>query len=405
MAKEIRLPQLGQTMEEGTIVSCRVNVGNKIKKGDVIFEIETDKATLEMESPLAGFVKSILVEVGQTVPINTPLIIVGSENEQVEQSCIDSLKSSAAAAVEPEAPAEAAVSEMPAAGPVTQADNQQGRIFSSPRAKMTAEKLGVDLAEVSGSGPSGRILEADVVAAKDTAVAPAAPEPDYKLGEKVAVTKIQKIVAERMLQSKREIPCFYLNVKADVTGLVELRAKMNRKSQTKVAFNDFIIRAMAFALRQYPVMTGRLEGSFIETASTINVGFAVAVPDGLVAPVVKDVLNKSVVEIATRTKALIEKARSGRITPTDLAGACITLSNLGAFGIESFIPIVVPGQCSILGVGGITDTCVPSQGDLLVRKIMNLTLSVDHRIANGAYAAQFLDYLRRLLEDAPALAD
>jgi len=220
----------------------------------------------------------------------------------------------------------------------------------------------------------------------------------------VALTRMQKIVGKRMLQSKQEIPCFYLNALADVTELVALRIKLNKRSDVKIAFNDFIMRATALALKQYPIMTGQLADGSIQLADSIDIGLAIAVPDGLVAPIIKDVDNKELKQIASESKALIEKSRSNKLMPADLAGGCITVSNLGALGIESFIPIVVPGQCSILGIGQIADTCVPSEGNILVRKVMKLTLSIDHKVANGAYAAQFLDYLRKLLEDTNSFA-
>jgi len=298
MAREVRLPQLGQTMEEGTIVNCLVKVGDEVKKGDVIFEIETDKATLEMESPSAGFVKYILVETDQTLPVGVPILVLGDKDEEVAQSFVDSLK---------------------------------------------------------------------------------------------------------VLQSKREIPCFYLSVKADVTDLVQLRAKLNKtspaKGRMKVAYNDFIIRAVAMGLEKFPIMTGQLAGDSIQLAEAIGIGLAISVPGGLVAPIVKDVNKKDVRQIARDTKALVEKARSNKLAPEDLEGGCFTVSNLGAFEIESFIPIVVPGQCSILGIGQISETCVPQDGNIMVRKLMSMVLSVDHKVTNGAYAAQFLDYVRKLLED------
>jgi pyruvate dehydrogenase E2 component (dihydrolipoamide acetyltransferase) len=210
-----------------------------------------------------------------------------------------------------------------------------------------------------------------------------------------------------MLKSKREIPCFYLTVRADVTELVKLRTKLNETSDIKISYNDFIIKAVATGLEKFPVMTGQLDGDKIKLAESINVGLAISVPDGLVAPIIKDANKKDISQIACDSQALIERARNNKLTPDDLEGGCITISNLGALGIESFIPIVVPGQCSILGIGQITDTCIPDGANILpaathrseLRKLMNITLSVDHKVTNGAYAAQFLDFIRKLLED------
>jgi len=404
MAREVRLPQLGQTMEEGTIVNCLVKVGDEVKKGDVIFEIETDKATLEMESPAEGFVKYILAETDQTLPVGAPLLVFGDKDEEVPQSFVDSLKAAAPTAAAAEAVPAATASEPAEPQTPSKVEAKPAeRVKASPRAKKLAEQLGVDLAAVTGTGPAGRITEQDVKKAADskptkpTAAQVAAPA--LKPGAKLPVNRLQKITAQKMLQSKREMPCFYLSVKADVTNLVKFRAKLNKTSDVKVAYNDFIVRAVAMGLEKFPIMTGQLAGDTIQLADSIGVGLAISVPGGLVAPIVKDVNKKDVRRIARDSKALIEKARSNKLAPEDLEGGCITVSNLGAFEIESFIPIVVPGQCSILGIGQISETCVPENGNITVRKLMSMTLSIDHKVTNGAYAAQFLDYVRKLLED------
>jgi pyruvate dehydrogenase E2 component (dihydrolipoamide acetyltransferase) len=403
MAKEVRLPQLGQTMEEGTIVNCLVNVGDEIKKGDVIFEIETDKATLEMESPAAGFVKHILVAVDETLPIGAPVLVLGEQDENVPQSFVDSLKGGA-----PAAPAAEAAPAAAAPKPEPEPAQPAGRIMASPRAKKLAADLGVDLATVSPTGPGGKITEEDVKNAAGAKpakpAAPAVPSAEAKPGQTIPLNRLQRITAERMLRSKQEIPCFYLTVKADVTELVELRAKLNQSGDVKLSYNDFIVKAVAMGLEKFPIMTGQLDGEVIKLAEAINVGLAISVPDGLVAPILKDVNKKTVKQIARDGQALIDRARGNKLQPTDLEGGCITVSNLGAFGIDNFIPIVVPGQCSILGIGQISDTCVPDNGNIMVRKLMNMTLSVDHKVANGAYAAQFLDFTRKLLEDAKGFA-
>jgi len=426
MAREVRLPQLGQTMEEATIVNCMVRVGDEVKKGDCIFVIETDKATLDMESPAEGFVKHILAELDETLPVGTPLMVLGDKDEEVPQSFLDSLK---AAATPAETPPTAPTTEAEAVKPKLQQTQTTAKLIASPRAKKLAKDLAVDLATVVGTGPGGKITEQDVKKAASTkpSTPPVAPqgvlrtEAEARLGETIPLTKKQKLTAERMVKSKREIPCFYLTVKADVTDVVELRTKLNEtgsvhpvrnsignnmtqkgkiSNRAKISYNDFIIRAVAIGLQKFPIMTGQLAGDTIKLADTINIGLAVSTPNGLVVPVVKDAHKKNIKQIATDTKALIEKAQNEKLLLTDLEGACITVSNLGSFGVESFIPIVIPGQCSILGVGQITDTCVPDDGNIVVRKLMSLTLAVDHKVTNGAYAAQFLDFVRKLLEDA-----
>jgi len=408
MAKEVRLPQLGQTMEEGTVVDCSVKLGDEVKKGDVIFEIETDKATLEMESPAEGFVKYVLAELDETYPVGAPLLVLGGKDEDVPQTFVDSLEVDAAAApVVEAADATQAAPAAPAAEPAKPEpapSKPAGKIMASPRAKKLAGDLGVDLTAVTGSGPGGKITEQDVQNTADAKGGKEAPATEAGLGATIPLNRLQKITGQRMLKSKQEIPCFYLTVKADVTELVGLRAKLNEAGDVKVSYNDFIIKAVAAGLEKYPVMTGQLAGDAIKLAETINVGLAISVPDGLVAPILKDVNKKDVKQITADSQALAEKARANKLAPTDLEGGCITVSNLGAFGIDNFIPIVVPGQCSILGIGRITDTCVPDDGGIAVRKLMKMTLSVDHKVANGAYAAQFLDYVRKQLEDTSAFS-
>ena len=261
----------------------------------------------------------------------------------------------------------------------------------------------MDLSTVTGTGAGGKVTEQDVekaVASKSAKpAAPAGAIAEAKLGETIPLNRLQKITSQKMLKSKQEIPCFYLSVKADVTDLVELRGKLNATVEVKISYNDFIMRAVALGMEKFPVMTGQLVGDRIQLADSIGIGLAISVPDGLVAPIIKEVNKKNVSEIARDSKVLVEKALNNKLAPADLEGGCITVSNLGASGIESFIPIVVPGQCSILGIGRITDTCVPDGDNIAVRKLMSLTLSVDHKVTNGAYAAQFLDLVRKLLED------
>jgi pyruvate dehydrogenase E2 component (dihydrolipoamide acetyltransferase) len=353
MAQEVRLPKFGDTMEEGTIVDCKVNIGDHVKSGDVLFEVETDKATLEIESPADGFVKQIMAEVGGSYRIETPLLILGNKDERISDEFLCSLKA------------------------------------STPATPTIAK-----------SKPAKRDKISDV-----PMPIPVLPQ-DLKLGQTIPVSKLQKITAQKMLRSKQELPCFYLNSRADVTDLVAYRAKFNQAGKEEASYNDFIIKAIAIGLEKFPIMTGQIDGDDIKLAKSIGVGLAISTPEGLIAPIVKDPDKKTIAEIARYSRQLIERTKNNQLTLDDLEGGCITISNLGAFGVDSFIPIVVPGQCSILGIGKITDVCVPA-GDtpdtLGVRKMMNMTLSVDHKVANGGYAAQFLDFVKKTLEDPASL--
>ena len=206
-----------------------------------------------------------------------------------------------------------------------------------------------------------------------------------------------------MLQSKREIPCFYLNITVDATELVAFREKLNKLADIKISFDAFLMKALALGLKRWPIMTGRLEGDSVLLTDSIGIGLAIAVKEGTVAPVVKDVDKKNLSQIAQYRTNLVKRAESGKLTPDDVEGSCITISNLGALGIDSFIPIVVPGQRSILGTGRIADTCISQDGKTSVRKLMKMALAVDHKVANGAEAAQFLSCVGKLLEDPQKL--
>jgi pyruvate dehydrogenase E2 component (dihydrolipoamide acetyltransferase) len=344
MAKEIRLPKFGNTMEEGTIVECKIAPGDHVKSGDVLFEIETDKATVELESPADGYVKQVLVTVGENCPIGTPLLILGNKDEKISDEYVRSLKV-----------------ENRKRKAEYRTQNAEHRTQDNLKLKTQNSKLSIP------------------------------------------VSRFQKLTAEKMLRSKQEIPCFYLTVRADVTELVAYREKINENASIKVSYNDFLIKAVAMGLEKFPIMTGQLDGDNIRLADTIGVGLAIETQEGLVAPIIKGTNKKTLAEIARYTKQLIDKTQSNQLMPEDLEGGCITISNLGSLGIDSFIPIVIPGQCSILGTGRIKDAFIPDDDHINIHKIMMLTLSIDHKVANGAYAAQFLDFVKKLLESPAEL--
>jgi pyruvate dehydrogenase E2 component (dihydrolipoyllysine-residue acetyltransferase) len=344
MAKYFTLPKYSKLMEEAMIIEVFVAEGDLVKKGDSIIHIETDKASLDIESPFEGYINKILVKSGRIIPVDTALIIYGDKQEKPSKDLIKKLTTENAELL----------------------DNYLKKQY------------------------------------KETPPAPASLDdsaPASLSGKKVPLSRLGKITAKKMLQSKATIPCFYLNTKADVTELVDFREKLNATSKIKVSFNDLIMYAAGIALQKYTVMTGQLTGDYITLADTVSIGMAVSVDDGLVVPVVKDVPGKSLNEIAVCSSDLIAKAKADSLSPDEIEGACITISNLGAFGIDSFIPVVLPGQCSIIGVGRIADACVSYNRAPAVRKIMNLNLSVDHKVVNGADASQFLDMLRKLLEN------
>ncbi len=348
MAVEIKLEKLNSSMEEAMIVKIPVSVGDTVKAGDVIAEIEADKATIEIESPAAGIVKAIIAQNEQTIPVGSTIMVLGDKNEKITAEYIESLK--------------------PAPIKTQQTDKKSS-------ADSSLKDLPARTADLSQA----------------------------KLGQTILLSRIQKITGNKMVQSKQEIPCYYLTTQADVTELVETRKTENAKNKTKISFNDYILKAIATGLEKFPVMSGRLEGNEIILADTINIGLAVAAGDDLYVPVIQDAGKKSVSQIAQSSADLIGKVNAGTIGAQELQGACCTLTNLGSFGIDSFIPIVVPGQCFILGVGKINDELAGSPDNIKTVKTMSLTISVDHRIANGAYGAQFLDFVKKLLENPESL--
>ncbi len=379
MAIEITLPRFGRTMEQATILAVHVRSGQKVTKGQVLADLETDKATMEMESPAEGFIGALLAEPGMTLPVDTPLFVLTEDSRPIDPSLLDKLRGQVAAA------RQTVLEETPAPlHPVRPTDPAD--MESEPLAKVR-----------SAVGP----IEA--IRAFQTSHQPLPAQ--LKPGMRIPLSRWQIIIAEKMLASKRQIPCFYLNLRADVTELTALRETNNRTTSRNLSYNDFLLKALAVSLQRYPVMTGRLAADAIELPEHIDVGLAIAAEHGLVAPVLRAVEKMTLPEITSATEELLTRARQNALRPEDLEGGCCTISNLGSCGIDSFIPIVIPGQTSILGVGRITEQWVPDGRDMKIRKFMTLTLSVDHRVANGADAAQFLDYVKKQIEHPQTLLE
>ena len=354
MAEVFRLPKLGKSMKDGVIVASYVKEGDEVDLGDVVFEVETDKATLEVESSEVGLVRKILVNEGQTVFVDAPLLVVGDKDEKIEKSFIDGLI--------------ADLSSRQAGGPV------EG--FSDDIEPVLDEELLAVFLRVNLEAKAG--------------------------GDTAALDEFRYLTGRRLLWSKRHIPCFYLSIEADVTDLTS-RCDNNVTGGVTVLLEDYIIRGLAVALTHYPLMTGRLVEKSIEMTDDAGVGVAVEVSGVVLPVVVHDAVAKSVNDIAKCRSELVSRAREGKLEIADLEGGCITLSNAGVFGVDSYIPIVIGGQCSAFGVGRVKEKCVKSGGEVKVRKIVCLSLSVDHRIVNGAEAAQFLDSVKKSLENPEVL--
>jgi pyruvate dehydrogenase E2 component (dihydrolipoamide acetyltransferase) len=447
--QEVVLPRLGQTVEEASIDAWRVNEGDAVKKGDILLEITTDKATLEVESYVQGTVLKIYADAGSTVPVNAVIAYVGDPDKDEAPAepptPVAAEEPAASAPASAGAPAGTATAAGTSAAPATAssaavaapsppaAPQRPGRLFISPRAKRRAgiekvtplavrgsgpngriveddvlayvEKVnelrvtstareiaarrGVDLLTVKGTGTGGRIMKADVESAP--ALAPAGT------GRTLEWTPARRIIAQRMSQSKAQAPHFYLQVEIDMTDAFAWRSEM-KAAGTKVSFNDLIMKAIAVGFGEVPVMNASWAGEDIALHASVDVALAVSIDDGLVTPVVRGIDRLDLEGIAEQSAALIEKARGKRLAPFEYEGGTITVSNLGMYGVVNFIPIINPGQASILGVGEIADKVVAIDGGIGVRKMMGVTLSIDHRVANGADAAAFLQVVKAALE-------
>ena len=413
MAVEIVMPQLGMTMTEGTVVKWLKKVGDQVRKGDAVFEVETDKVTQDVESLDEGMLGKIVVGEGVAVPVGTVIAYLGDVSD-AETGRVGDGGSGTVGAPEPRTqnpePSQPSVLSPQSSAPGTQA----GVLRASPAARNLARKLGVDIATLVGTGPSGRIVEEDVRRAAATpaaapVVAPsprpaAAPSPvPQAAGERVELKGVRKVVAERMAQSFSTAPHFYLTVEVDATGLVGIRqqvsAAIQRRQGVDVTVTDLLVKAVAVALKEHPEANAAWMGSGYQLNQGVNLGVAVAMQEGLVVPVIQGAERLSLGEVAKRRSVLVERARKGELTLPELEGGSFTLSNLGMFGIDMFQAIVNPPQAAILAVGRIKDRVVAVDGQAAVRPTMFVTLSSDHRIMDGAMAAKFLARVVQLLED------
>ncbi len=416
MAEYIVMPKLGFDMREGVLNNWLKEIGETISKGEVVAEIESDKATLELEAQVEGTLLAYLEEPGAVVPIGANLAIVGEPDEDIAGmkggGAAEPAKKAEKSAPEPadEAPAPTSV-----AAPSGEAVSEEypGGVKATPVARRLAEEKGVALAQVNGTGPGGRIRKADVEAylaqpqpAAEPATTPAKPitptavavDPD---SEEVETTKLRQAIARRMVESKTTVPHFYVTSEVDMEAALALRKQINGAlpDESKVTINDLIVKAAALALRDFPNMNASFAGDKIVRHKRINVGTAVAVEGGLLTVVQKDTDTSTLSKIASDNKAMIGRARAGKIKPEDVDGSTFSVSNLGAFDVDSFVAIINPPEAAILAIGSVKQVPVVVDGELTVGTRMKATISADHRVTDGAEAAQFMQSFKTYLEN------
>ena len=452
------MPRLSDTMTEGVIAAWHVKVGDTVSNGDLLAEVETDKATMDVESFFDGQVLHIGVDEGDGIPVGDLLIVIGEEGEDVKpiiakyqngsggeeeeagsggesqtsDSDADSKSEEAPvnAEVEPFAPKQETQQsgsqtssqgggQQTSPAPASQ-DNgshtESGRIKASPLAKAMAKDRGIDLSQVQGSGDSGRIVKRDIetyeppaqpaaAPAQTKQEAPAQQQPMMPVAtgqesyDEVRVSQMRKTIARRLADSKFTAPHFYVTMEIDMTQAIEVRKKLNEISPVKISFNDMVIKAAAASLRQHPGINAAWMGDKIRKNHHVHIGMAVAIDDGLLVPVIRFADTKGLSTIANESKSLAGKARNRELQPQDWEGNTFTVSNLGMFGVDEFTAIINPPDACILAIGGIIDKPVVKDGEVVPGKIMKVTLSCDHRVVDGAMGAAFLQTLKQLLED------
>ena len=427
MAETINMPKLGFDMAEGTLIRWVKQVGENINKGDVLAEIETDKATVEVESPASGVVLQHMVDQGSIVPVNAPIAVVGAEGEKVEAAKPEDVKQKAEEPKLEEKKAEAAAPSKvedqksaeekpapqtePTPAPAQSEAGDNGHIKASPLAKKVARDNKVDLSRVQGSGPGGRVVRKDVEAALSSGQTskvesrPSAPFPSAvpisHEDETIQLTKLRQAIARRMTESKTSVPHFYVSHEYKMDAVMAMRKQANEylPDNEKLSVNDFILKAVALALRQFPNLNASFAGDKVVRHGAVNVGVAVAVDNGLLTVAHKDTDQKPLRQISNEVKTMVSRAREGKVKPDDIEGSTFSVSNLGMYDVENFIAILNPPEAAILAVGSAREVPVVENGEIKPGWRMKATVSVDHRVSDGAEAAQFMQALAGFLEN------
>ncbi len=434
MAEVIRMPRMSDTMEEGNIIGWLKEEGEEVESGDTLAEVETDKATMELDSYFDGVLLHIAVKEGP-VPIDGVIAVIGQEGEDWKaalEAAGDAGGGNGEAAQEEAPQKEEAKEEKQTADVSSSADESGKRVKASPLARSMAKESGIDLSGLSGSGDGGRIVKKDIEAfLEDQKAAPApapavpqapqqekaaapAPVPAKEEGPAVVpfsfsgggdnyedkpVSQMRKVIARRLSESKFTAPHFYLTVEINMDKAIKIRKRVNEVAPTKISFNDFVLKAAAAALRQHPAINASWMEDKIRYNKDVNIGVAVAIEDGLMVPVIRYADMKTLSQINTEVKEMAGRAKSRKLQPEEMQGNTFTISNLGMFGIEEFTAIINPPEACIMAVGGIIQKPIVKNGEIVPGNMMKVTMSCDHRVVDGATGAQFLNTFKEILED------
>ncbi|HKK24728.1 MAG TPA: pyruvate dehydrogenase complex dihydrolipoamide acetyltransferase [Gracilimonas sp.] len=422
MAIKIEMPKLSDTMEEGVIASWNVEEGDKVEAGDIIAEVETDKATMEVEAFDEGTVLKILVEAGDAVPLGGLMAVLGEEGEDISDilESAGSSDSGSSEDTEEDSVSDTETKEETSGGNATltsprsetssdkngsSSKTEDGRIKASPLARKMAEDKGIELSRVDGSGPNGRIIKADIENYKETAqpaVASASTSTqsfESLESKEVKVSQMRKAIARRLSESKFTNPHFYETIDIDMKAAIAARKSMNDANDVKISFNDIVVKACSVALTRHQAVNSSWHDDVIKEHGDVHVAVAVAIDEGLMTPVIRHSDKKGLLQISSETRELAGLARDRKLQPEQMEGSTFTISNLGMFGIEEFTAIINPPNACILAVGAIRDVPVVENGEVVPGKRMKVTLSSDHRIVDGAKAAEFLNTVKNLLEN------
>ena len=401
MAEAVNMPKLGFDMADGTLVRWMRSEGEHVEKGQVLAEIETDKATVEVEASISGTVLKHVIEEGAIVPIGNPIAIVGDEGEEFDLEALLGSATEPLHEVVDDAPSPVPQSE-PAPVELLEGNGKlPGGVRASPLARKLAKDLGVSIGAIAGSGSGGRIVKKDVEAAAS------GPTSTRMTGsvishetERVPLSKLRGAIGRRMTSSKQQLPHFYVTTEVDAEPFMTMRKEYNEilTEDEKLSVNDFIVKAAALALREFPNLNASLDGDSILRHGEVNIGIAVAVPDGLLTVVARDADHKPLPSISAEVRAMAERAREGKVHQEDIEGSTFTVSNLGMFDVDHFIAIINPPEAAILAVGGVQERPVVRDGQIVAGMRLKATISADHRITDGAEAAQWLRSFKDLME-------